>query len=305
MPSPRYAITAMSATTRPAPAESLLAQLNALGLTVTGLRDVPVPKALASKRTVCTVLVDGVNDPEQLREQLNLSAERYQSDWVLQDLGTRHADYKLAVFDMDSTLIQCEVIDRLAELAGVGDAVAAITEQAMRGELDFKASFRARMAMLAGLQESALSEVAQSLPITDGVPELIATLRARGVYTAILSGGFDYFARHLQARFGFDEVHANALAIVDGQVTGQPTDSIVDGERKRALTESIALKLGITANQVIAVGDGANDLAMLDFAGLGVAFEAKPVVRAQAAHNIRHVGLDGVLYLLGPVSEGQ
>jgi len=169
--------------------------------------------------------------------------------------------------------------------------------------VDFQASFRERVAMLAGLEESALEAVAQSLPITEGMPELIATLRARGVYTAILSGGFDYFAKHLQARFGFDEVHANGLPIVDGRVIGDVIDPIVDGQRKRALVKSIAAKLDIDSGQVIAVGDGANDLPMLNFAGLGVAFEAKPIVRAQAAHNIRHIGLDGVLYLLGAASE--
>ena len=204
---------------------------------------------------------------------------------------------------MDSTLIQCEVIDQLAELAGVGSAVAAITERAMQGELDFKGSFTERLGMLRGLDESALARVAAQLPITEGMPELIATLRARGIYTAILSGGFDYFARALQERYGFDEVHANHLGIEAGVATGVVVGDIVDGARKKALLESIAAKLGIAHHQVIAVGDGANDLPMLGCAGLGVAFEAKPKVQAQADHNIRHVGLDGVLYLLGAPSE--
>lgn len=305
MPLPGFAITAMSRMTGQSPSEPLLAELKNRAVTVIDSRAVPVPKTLSTERAVCTLLIEKVDDPNTLRKELEAAAEEHNSDWVLQDLAVRHADYKLAVFDMDSTLIQCEVIDRLAELAGVGDAVAAITERAMRGELDFKASFRARMAMLKGLHESALNEVAMRLPVTEGMPELIGTLKARGIHTAILSGGFDYFARHLQARYGFNEVHANALSIVDGRVTGEVTDPIVDGQRKRSLVEAIAERLGIGADQVIAVGDGANDLPMLEFAGLGVAFEAKPVVRAQAAHNIRHVGLDGVLYLLGPASERQ
>jgi len=303
MSAPRFAITAMSATPYPSPSVALLAALDDLAVAVIDVRDIPVPKALASGRAVCTAVIETADDPSRLRGHLENMAESHQSDWVLQDLTVRHADYKLAVFDMDSTLIQCEVIDRLAAAAGKGEAVAAITERAMRGELDFQASFRERVAMLAGLEESALEAVAQSLPITEGMPELIATLRARGVYTAILSGGFDYFAKHLQARFGFDEVHANGLPIVDGRVIGDVIDPIVDGQRKRALVKSIAAKLDIDSGQVIAVGDGANDLPMLNFAGLGVAFEAKPIVRAQAAHNIRHIGLDGVLYLLGAASE--
>lgn len=273
------------------------------GTRVVNRRDLPVPRALAERRLVYTLALAPVQDPDKLKADLADLADQQQVDLVLQDLDNRLADYRLAVFDMDSTLIRCEVIDELAAHAGVGTAVAEITERAMRGELDFDASFTERLGMLSGLSASVLDSVANSLPITEGLPELMITLRARGIRTAILSGGFDYFARGLQARFGFDEVHANILAIENGCATGQVVPPIVNGLRKRELLMSIAEKQGLTTHQVIAIGDGANDLPMLGCAGLGVAFHAKPVVRQQASYNLRYGGLDGVLYLLGSPSE--
>lgn len=273
------------------------------GTRVVNRRDLPVPRALAERRRVYTLALAPVQDPDKLKADLADLADQQQVDLVLQDLDNRLADYRLAVFDMDSTLIRCEVIDELAAHAGVGTAVAEITERAMRGELDFDASFTERLGMLSGLSASVLDAVANSLPITEGLPELMITLRARGIRTAILSGGFDYFARCLQARFGFDEVHANILAIENGCATGQVVPPIVNGLRKRELLMSIAEKQGLTTHQVIAVGDGANDLPMLGCAGLGVAFHAKPVVRQQASYNLRYGGLDGVLYLLGSASD--
>lgn len=303
MSRPSHAVTLMT----PDPVVSPLAALKLLlaeqGVDVLDERALPVPRTLTERRGAHTVLVDGVREPNALRAALDGFAAEHAVDCVLQTSAVRQANYRLAVFDMDSTLIQCEVIDELAELAGVGSAVAAITERAMQGELDFKGSFTERLGMLRGLDASALATVAAQLPITEGMPELMATLRAQGIYTAILSGGFDYFARALQARYGFDEIHANHLGIESGAATGVVVGDIVDGARKKALLESIAAKLGIGPDQVIAVGDGANDLPMLGYAGLGIAFEAKPTVRAQVQHNIRHVGLDGVLYLLGAPSE--
>ena len=300
---PEFAITIIA----PAPALPEITELETLlahhGSNVIDRRDLPVPRSLAAKRSARVLLLGQVADSQRLSLELDVLAESLGVDLVLQSSEVRQADYKLAVFDMDSTLIQCEVIDQLAIRAGVGEEVAAITESAMRGELDFKGSFTQRLGMLRGMSESALAEVAANLPITEGMPELILTLRARGIRTAILSGGFNYFAQCLQDRFGFDEYHANTLELVDGKATGRVASEIVDGARKRHFLETIAGEMGIEHSQVIAVGDGANDLPMLGVAGLGIAFEAKPIVRQQAAHNIRHVGLDGVLYLLGAASE--
>lgn len=206
---------------------------------------------------------------------------------------------RLVCFDMDSTLIEHEVIDELAKAAGVGEQVAAITERAMQGELDFTQSFEARVALLKGLDASVLEGIAQSLKLTEGAEHLMRTLKVLGYKTAILSGGFTYFGEHLQRRLGIDYVHANALEVVDGKVTGRVTGRVVDGQRKAELLREIAASEGVNLEQVIAVGDGANDLPMLSIAGLGIAFRAKPLVRANAKQAISTLGLDAILYLLG------
>lgn len=206
---------------------------------------------------------------------------------------------RLVCFDMDSTLIQTEVIDELAEKAGVGAEVKKITERAMHGEIDFKESFRERVALLKGLDETVLKEIAENLPITEGAERLLKTLKYYGYKIAILSGGFTYFGNFLKNKFDFDYVFANELEIVDGKLTGRHLNEIVDGQRKAELLERIAFKEDIHLEQVIAVGDGANDLPMLEKAGLGIAFHAKPKVKASAQHAISSNGLDTILYLLG------
>ncbi len=220
-------------------------------------------------------------------------------DIAIQEDDLFRRNRRLVCFDMDSTLIQTEVIDELAACAGVGEQVAAITEAAMRGELDFAESFRRRMALLEGLDESMLAGIAERLPITDGAERLIRTLKQLGYKIAILSGGFTYFAEHLQRRLGIDYVHANRLEFEQGRLTGKVAGPIVDGARKAELLRQIAAREGIRLEQVIAVGDGANDLPMLSIAGLGIAYHAKPLVKEQARHAITTVGLDGILYLLG------
>jgi phosphoserine phosphatase len=206
---------------------------------------------------------------------------------------------RLVAFDMDSTLIQGEVIDELARHAGVGEEVRTITESAMRGELDFQQSFRKRVALLKGLPESALQKVIDGIPMTDGAERLVSTLKRLGYKTAILSGGFTFFGRVLQERLGIDHLCANTLDIKDGVVTGEVLPPIVDGALKAQRLSEIAASEGLSLEQCIAVGDGANDLPMLRRAGLGIAFRAKPLVRSSARQSISAMGLDGILYLIG------
>ncbi len=200
---------------------------------------------------------------------------------------------------MDSTLIQIEVIDELARLAGVGEQVAAITERAMNGDLDFQQALRERVGLLQGLPADALEQVYRELPFTPGAKNLIRILRKLGFRTAVISGGFDFFTDRLKDELGLDYAYANALEIADGVVTGQVVGAIVDGQRKAELLAEIAEREGITLSQVIAIGDGANDLPMLDRAGLGIAFNAKARVREQADYHINQGSLDSILHLLG------
>ncbi len=220
-------------------------------------------------------------------------------DIAIQNDDMFRRNRRLVVFDMDSTLIQCEVIDELAALAGVGERVAEITERAMRGELDFSASFSERLALLNGLEEAKVLELADRLPLTEGAERLIETLRLLGYTTAICSGGFQIFGEKLMERLGIDYVYANELEIVDGKVTGRVILPVVDGNRKAQLMQEIADREGLSLQQVIAVGDGANDLPMIQQAGLGIAFRAKPLVREKADQALNVLGLDGILYLIG------
>ena len=220
-------------------------------------------------------------------------------DIAFQEDNIFRRNRRLVCFDMDSTLIQTEVIDELAELAGVGAEVKAITESAMQGEIDFNESFKRRMKLLKGLSEDVLHNVAVNLPITKGAKRLVDTLHSYGFKTAILSGGFTYFGNYLKEKLDIDYVYANELEIKDGFLTGGYIGDIVDGNKKAEYLKEIAIKEGIDISQTIAVGDGANDLPMLELAGLGIAFHAKPKVKDNAQSSISSIGLDGVLYLLG------
>jgi phosphoserine phosphatase len=239
------------------------------------------------------------NSADELRQSLLKLAGEQNIDIAYQEDNIFRRSRQLVVFDMDSTLIDAEVIDELAVEAGVGEQVAAITEAAMRGEVDFKQSFVQRVALLEGLSEGVLQTVAKRLRLNDGAEYLLKSLNQLGFKTAIVSGGFTFFARHLQKQLGVDYVYANELDVLKGVVTGNVVGEIIDGQRKAEILVEIANKLGLSLEQVIAVGDGANDLAMLNIAGLGIAFRAKPLVKASAKQAISNVGLDGILYLLG------
>ncbi len=238
-------------------------------------------------------------DKQQLHADFADLASRLNVDIAFQEDNMYRRTRRLVCFDMDSTLIEAEVIDELAKAAGVGEQVIAITEAAMRGELDFKQSFAQRMALLKGLDEAVLEEIASRLPITEGAEHLLLTLRKLGYKTAILSGGFNYFGYYLQEKLGIDYVYANDLEVVDGKVTGRVCGDVVDGKRKAELLRELAEKENIRLEQVVAVGDGANDLPMLSIAGLGIAFRAKPLVKAEAKQSISTLGLDAILYLMG------
>jgi phosphoserine phosphatase len=234
-----------------------------------------------------------------MRAEFLSTAQELSIDIAFQRDSIFRRNYRLFAFDMDSTLIQGEVIDELAKLAGVGERVAKITEAAMRGELNFDESFTRRVALLKGLSAESLQGLLETIPLAHGAERLMRTLRLLGYKTAILSGGFTFFARHLQQRLGIDYIYANELEVAAGVVTGCVIPPIVNGTRKASLLEEIASREGISLEQVVAVGDGANDIPMLKLAGMGIAYRAKPLVREKAGHSISCLGLDGLLYLIG------
>ena len=239
-------------------------------------------------------------DINDMRSQLMQLSSEMEFDFSLQRDNMFRRMRRLICFDMDSTLIQTECIDELAIKAGVGDKVKEITERAMRGEIDFKESFKERVALLKGLDVSVMQDIAEKLPITEGVDRLMAVLKRYGYKIAILSGGFTFFGEYLQRKYGIDYMYANELEIDDnGKLTGNYVGEIVDGHRKAELLKLIAQVEKVNLAQTIAVGDGANDLPMISEAGLGIAFHAKPRVQANAKQSINTIGLDGVLYFLG------
>lgn len=261
---------------------------------------IPLDESKAHARACIEFSVRGTpKDKEGMQEQLMKLANELEMDFSFQLDNMYRRMRRLICFDMDSTLIETEVIDELAIRAGVGDEVKAITESAMRGEIDFIESFRERVALLKGLDESVMQEIAESLPITEGVERLMYVLKKYGYKIAILSGGFTYFGQYLQQKYGIDYVYANELEIIDGKLTGRYLGDVVDGKRKAELLRLIAQVEKVDIAQTIAVGDGANDLPMLGIAGLGIAFHAKPKVVANAKQSINTIGLDGVLYFLG------
>jgi phosphoserine phosphatase len=239
------------------------------------------------------------SDPQLFKKRLLELAHQFDIDIAFQEDNIYRRNRRLVVFDMDSTLIDAEVIDELAIEAGVGEQVASITEEAMQGKLDFKQSFEKRLSLLAGLNASVLQSVAERLELNEGAQHLISTLKKLGFKTAIISGGFSFFGEYLQQILGVDYVYANQLDIKGGVVTGRVVGDVIDGQRKAELLRELAEREGLMLEQVIAVGDGANDLPMLNLAGLGIAFRAKPLVEASAKQAISSLGLDGILYLLG------
>jgi phosphoserine phosphatase len=261
---------------------------------------VPLDNHTQTARSVVEFSVRGTpNNPDKMKTEFMQLAADIGIDIAFQADNIFRRNRRLVCFDMDSTLIQTEVIDELAYRAGVGEQVSAITESAMRGEIDFKESFIQRVSLLKGLDESVMKDIAEKLPLTEGAERLFKTLKFYGYRTAILSGGFNYFGNYLKNKLGIDYVFANELEIKDGKLTGKHLGEIVDGNRKAELLNLLAFKEGIHLEQVIAVGDGSNDLPMLQLAGLGIAFHAKPKVKESAKNSISNIGLDAILYLLG------
>ncbi len=260
----------------------------------------PIEDAEPQSKAVVEVSVRGTpTDLKKMKSDFMKISSGSGLDIAFQEDNVFRRNRRLICFDMDSTLIQTEVIDELARRAGVGDEVSAITASAMRGEIDFRQSFLKRISLLKGLDEGVMKEIAEKLPITDGAERLFKTLKRYGYRTAILSGGFTYFGNYLKNKLDIDYVFANELEIENGKLTGKNVGDIVDGARKAEILKLLAFKEDIHLEQVIAVGDGSNDLPMLQLAGLGIAFHAKPKVKESAQHSISAGGLDSILYFLG------
>jgi phosphoserine phosphatase len=304
----RYIITALGRRLESAHLAALAGEITRAGLNIDRIdrlsARVPLAEEEAEPRAsveFTASAADAAREPDEgaLRTALARLAGESGIDVAFQHDSVWRRHRRLVAFDMDSTLIQGEVIDELAAEAGAGEQVRRVTEAAMRGELDFEQALRQRVALLRGLREEALQRVAERIPLTDGAERLTRTLKRLGYRMAILSGGFTFFGRLLQQRLGIDDLHANTLVVRGGIVTGEVAPPIVDGAEKARRLRALAAEHGLDLEQCIAVGDGANDLPMLRLAGLGIAFRAKPVVRAGARQSISVAGLDGILYLLG------
>jgi len=304
----RYIITALGRRLEAAHLAALAGEIMRAGLNIDRIdrlsARVPLAEEEAEPRAsveFTASAADTAREPDEgaLRSALARVAGESGIDVAFQHDSVWRRHRRLVAFDMDSTLIQGEVIDELAAEAGAGEQVRRITEAAMRGELGFEQALRQRVALLRGLREEALQRVAERIPLTEGAERLTRTLKRLGYRMAILSGGFTFFGRLLQQRLGIDDLHANTLVVRGGIVTGEVAPPIVDGAEKARRLRALAAEHGLHLEQCIAVGDGANDLPMLQLAGLGIAFRAKPVVRAGARQSISVVGLDGILYLLG------
>jgi len=301
---PKHVITLLSRKMAAKNIQAVSAVLAQHGLDIYHVRRltgrVPI-QAIAQQNQACVEFIarGSVRSVEGLRKELMVLGSGLDADIAYQEDNIHRRHRRLVAFDMDSTLIQEEVIDELAKRAGAGDRVSKITEAAMRGDIDFKESLRQRVASLEGLPETVLAEIAENLRLNEGADRLMAGLSRMGLKTVILSGGFTYFGRYLSSKLGIDFVHANNLEIIDGKMTGRVLGDIVDGERKAALLREIAAQQGFGLEQTIAVGDGANDLPMLSVAGMGIAFHAKPVVQASASYPLSNLGLDAILYLMG------
>ena len=301
----RYIVTLLGRQITAAEIASITGVVSNFGLNIDAIQRLsgrmPLEGFSQGARSCIELSVRGVMDDSQREEfQKELVAhcgEGMDISFQKDDLYRRSR--RLICFDMDSTLVHTECIDELAERAGVGEQVRAITESAMRGEIDFSESFRRRVALLKGLDESVMEDIARNLPFNEGLERMMKILKTVGYKTAILSGGFTYFAKYLQQKFGFDYVYANELEIVDGKLTGRYVGDIVDGRRKAELLKLLCQFEGINLAQTVAVGDGANDLPMIGLAGLCIAYHAKPKVKATADQSISTIGLDGILYFLG------